>query len=220
MTKFVNNPANPRMNVESFRSESIANPRYASFDHCFNYFQEHRESGQTAKLVSQSSMQMSCLHLGYYLASWGMFRGKAALLQRNSRALLPAVKLIAEAPEIMWTTDVEHYDESRIDAILDFRDKLSELVPGGKSDTLTSKIMLGVFGCVPAFDTNFRKGFHVSSFSPSALRKVHDYYNKHKEIIEDCRAYTIGFDGVPTKRLYTQAKVIDMIFFIEGAKKF
>ena len=218
MTKLVNNLTDPVPNVQKFMSNRNADARYASFDHCFNYFQEHGESGQTANLVSQSGMQMSCLHLGYYLASWGMFRGKAALLQHSSRALLPAVKLIANAPEIMWTTDVEHYDESRIDAILDFKDKLSELVPGGKSDTLTSKIMLGVFGCVPAFDRYFRKGFHVSSFSRSALREVHDYYNKHKEIIEDSRDHTISFDGVPTKRCYTQAKVIDMIFFIEGSK--
>ena len=218
MTKFVNNPANPRLNVDSFRNDSIANPRYASFDHCFNYFREHWEKGQTASLASKSGMQLSCLHLGYYLASWGMFRGKAALLQHNSRALLPAVEMIANAPPIMWTTDVVDYDKNRIEAILKFKDTLKKAVPGGHSDTLTSKIMHGVFGCVPAFDTNFRKGFHVPSFSPSALIKVHDYYNKHKEIIEDSRAYTIGFDGVPTKRRYTQAKVIDMIFFIEGAK--
>jgi hypothetical protein len=126
--------------------------------------------------------------------------------------------MIANAPPIMWTTDVVDYDENRIEAILDFKDKLTEKVPGGQSDTLTSKIMLGVFGCVPAFDRYFRKGFHVSSFSQSALFEVRDYYNKHKEIIEGCRAHTIGFDGAPTKRLYTQAKVIDMIFFIEGAK--
>jgi hypothetical protein len=218
MTKFVNNLTDPVPNVQKFMSNRNADARYASFDHCFNYFQEHLETGQTASLASKSGMQMSCLHLGYYLASWGMFRGKAALLQRNSRALLPAVEMIANAPPIMWTTDVVDYDEKRIEAILDFKDKLSELVPGGQSDTLTSKIMLGVFGCVPAFDRYFRTGFHVSSFSRSALREVHDYYNEHKEIIETCRDFTIGFDGVPTERRYTQAKVIDMIFFIEGAK--
>lgn len=218
MTKLVNNLTDPVPNVKKFMSNRNADARYASFDHCFNYFQEHRESDQTANLDSQSAMQMSCLHLGYYLASWGMFRGKAALLQRNSRALLPAVKLIAEAPEIMWTTDVEHYDESRIDAILDFKNNLSEHVPGGQSDTLTSKIMLGVFGCVPAFDRYFRKGFHVSSFSRSALLEVHDYYSTHKKIIEKYRDYTISFDGETTERRYTQAKMIDMIFFIEGSK--
>jgi len=218
MTKLVNNLTDPVPNIQKFMSNRNADARYASFDHCFNYFQVHGESGQTANLASQSGMQMSCLHLGFYLASWGMFRGKAALLQHSSRALLPAVEMIANAPPIMWTTDVVDYDENRIEAILDFKDKLTEKVPGGQSDTLTSKIMLGVFGCVPAFDRYFRTGFHVSGFSRSALREVHDYYNKHKEIIEACRDFTIGFDGVPTERRYTQAKVIDMIFFIEGAK--
>lgn len=219
MAKLVNNLTDPVPNIQKFMSNRNADARYASFDHCFNYFQEHGESGQTASLASQSGMQMSCLHLGYYLASWGMFRGKAALLQHSSRALLPAVEMIANAPPIMWTTDVVDYDKNRIEAILKFKDTLKKVVPGGQSDTLTSKIMLGVFGCVPAFDRYFRKGFHVSSFSQSALFEVRDYYNKHKEIIEGYRAYTIGFDGKLTKRLYTQAKVIDMIFFIEGAKK-
>jgi hypothetical protein len=218
MTKLVNNLTDPVPNIQKFMSNRNADARYASFDHCLNYFWEHWETGRTSSLASQSGMQLSCLHLGYYLASWGMFRGKAALLQHNSRALLHAVEMIANAPPIMWTTDVVDYDENRIEAILDFKDKLTEKVPGGQSDTLTSKIMLGVFGCVPAFDRYFRKGFHVSSFSPSALRKVHDYYNEHKEIIEACRDFTIGFDGVPTERRYTQAKVIDTIFFIEGSK--
>jgi len=218
MTKFVNNLIDPVPNVQTFMSHRNANARYASYDHCFNYFQEHWESGQTASLVSKSGMQMSCLHLGYYLASWGMFRGKAALLQHSSRALLPAVKLIVEAPAIMWTTDVVDYDENRINAILDFKNALSAVVPGGQSGTLTSKFMLGVFGCVPAFDRYFCKGFNVSGFRRKALWEVHDYYSTHKKSIDKHRDYTISFDGQKTKRRYTQAKVIDMIFFIEGSK--
>ena len=31
-------------------------------------------------------------------------------------------------------------------------------------------MMLGVFGCVPAFDTYFRKGSGVSTFSKGSLR--------------------------------------------------
>ena len=218
MTKFVNNPTDPVLNVRTFISNRNANTRYSSYDHCFNYFQEHWETGQTANLVSKSGIQMSCLHLGYYLASWGMFRGKAALLQHSSRALLPAVEMIAEAPANMWTTDVVDYNENRIEAILDFKNALSAVVPGGQSGTLTSKIMLGVFGCVPAFDRYFCKGFNVSGFRRSALRDVQDYYSRYQKIIDDHRDHTINFDGETTKRRYTQAKVIDMIFFIEGSR--
>lgn len=196
------------------RNRRDASLRYASYDHCFNYFQEFCD--QPEALVSVGQRQLSCLQLGYYLASWGMFRGRAALLQHSSRALVPVVELIAEAPPNVWATDVENYDEDCISTILEFRNSLSEVVPGGRSGTLTSKIMLGVFGCVPAFDRYFCEGFDVSGFRRKALLEVHDYYVQNRKLIESCREQTLDFDGKKTTGRYTQAKVIDMIFFVEG----
>ena len=43
--------------------------RYASFDYCFNYFQSFREAGESAALAKPANIQLSCLHLGFYLAS-------------------------------------------------------------------------------------------------------------------------------------------------------
>ena len=38
-------------------------------------------------------------------------------------------------------------------------------------------------------------------------------------MIERNRVHTLDFDtGLPTGRRYSRAKVIDMIFFVEGAK--
>jgi hypothetical protein len=145
-----------------------------------------------------------------------MFRGKATLLQHSSRALVPAVELISAAPMSIWTTDVENYDERRINELIEFKNALSRLVPGGRSGTLTSKIMLGVFGCVPAFDRFFCEGFDVSGFRRGALHEVYNYYVQHQKMIESCRKKTIDFDGKQTEVRYTQAKVIDMIFFVEG----
>lgn len=77
--------------------------------------------------------------------------------------------------------------------------------------------MLGVFGCVPAFDTYFRQGFHVSSLNRKALRRIGDFYESHSEAIEQHRVATLDFNsGDLTKRVYSRAKVIDMIFFVEG----
>lgn len=196
------------------RNRRDASLRYASYDHCFNYFQEFCD--QPKALVSVGQRQLSCLQLGYYLASWGMFRGRAALLQHSSRALVPVVELIAEAPSNVWATDVENYDKDCVSTLLEFRNSLSEVVPGGRSGTLTSKIMLGVFGCVPAFDRYFCEGFNVSGFRRRALLEVHDYYVQNRKLIESCREQTLDFDGKRTKVRYTQAKVIDMIFFVEG----
>jgi hypothetical protein len=64
------------------------------------------------------------------------------------------------------------------------------------SDILVTKTMLGVFGCVPAFDRYF--------------------YIGHQAKIDARRIFTLDFDsGLDTKRRYSIAKVIDMIFFQE-----
>lgn len=73
--------------------------------------------------------------------------------------------------------------------------------------------MLGVFGCVPAFDTYFMKGFGVSTFNKGSLRLVGEFYRGNVSIIDQQRQPTLDFTtGQPTTRLYTRAKVVDMIF--------
>ena len=59
--------------------------RYASFDYCFNYFQAFREAGNVGAIAEPENRELSCLHLGFYLASWGMLRGSAELLQKSAR---------------------------------------------------------------------------------------------------------------------------------------
>ncbi len=72
-------------------------------------------------------------------------------------------------------------------------------------------------GCVPAFDRYFNKGFRCSAFGPKALRRIGQFYREHAEAVEAGRERTLDFDtGQLTQRRYTRAKVIDMIFFIEG----
>lgn len=193
-----------------------ANARYASFDYCFNHFQQHRS---TAKSESDSvGMEASCLQLGFYLASWGMLRGSAELLQRSARHLIPLVSTIADAPKELWELDVDGYDADGLDLLLGAAaDIRHALRPLQASDTLVTKVMLGVFGCVPAFDTYFKKGFGVSTFSSGSLRLVGDFYRANAEKIDGLRPPTLDFSsGRPTTRLYTRAKVVDMIFFIKG----
>lgn len=60
--------------------------RYASFDYCFNYFQSFREARNIAALASSANLQLSCLHLGFYLASWGMLRGLCGAVAAERQA--------------------------------------------------------------------------------------------------------------------------------------
>ena len=190
--------------------------RYASFDYCFNYFQSFRDAGEASSLGSSANIQVSCLQLGFYLASWGMLRGSSHLLQRSARFLAPVVELISATESGFWEIDANNYDDSAIRRLLDMGSKIGQAI-GSKSDTLVTKVMLGVFGCVPAFDRNFKLGFEVSAFGPNALNKVADFYEDHAKLIDGCRVPTLDFvTGEPTVRLYTRAKVIDMAFFIRG----
>lgn len=193
--------------------------RYASFDYCFNYFRSHYEAGRVEELAGLGAMQTSCLQLGFYLASWGMFRGSTTLLTRSAPCFRPAIEVIVAAPLVAWETDVEDYDAETIEELIRIGRNLGRVLPGGHSDTLVTKTMLGVFGCVPAFDSYFRRGIGTSGFRPAGMRKVHAYWASNAELIERHRVPTLDFDtGVPTQRRYTQAKVIDMIFFIQGGK--
>jgi hypothetical protein len=163
-------------------------------------------------------MEASCLHLGFYLASWGMLRGSSDMLQRSARHLVPLIVTIAETPSEVWDLDLDGYDTEGIDLVhrtaLDVRRALR---PVEVSDTLVTKVMLGVFGCVPAFDTYFRKGFGVAAFSKGSLRLLGAFYRANAPIIDRLRPPTLDFaTGRPSVRLYTRAKVVDMIFFIEG----
>lgn len=190
--------------------------RYASFDYCFNYFQSFREARNVAAVAEPANIQPSCLHLGFYLASWGMLRGSAELLQKSARYLAPVIRLIAGSDAAFWEIDANSYTEPHIRQLLETA-RLFQEAQRGMSDILVTKIMLGVFGNVPAFDTNFKMGFGVSTFGPKALRKIGDFYQDNRVVIDKHRAPTLEFvSGEPTSRRYTRAKVIDMAFFIEG----
>ena len=193
--------------------------RYASFDYCFNYFQSFKEQNGIKELASSTHMQESCLQVGFYLASWGMLRASSFLAGKSVKVFETLIREIARADAILWETDADSYSMSAIEAILEFRQTTIRALDYryGPSDILVTKIMLGVFGNVPAFDTCFRRGFGVNTFGKRALEKIADFYEKNKAIIEKNRVRTLDFaTGQPTGRLYTRAKVIDMIFFIEG----
>ena len=190
--------------------------RYASFDYCFNYFQSFREVGDITAMAKPENIQLSCLQLGFYLASWGMLRGSTQLLQKSVRHLIPVIKAISTADILLWEIDAHCYSESNIERLLCSARMFRQTQPG-MSNILVTKIMLGVFGNVPAFDTNFKNGFGVSTFGLKALRKIGTFYHDHSTVIDAYRVSTLDFIGTaPTQRKYTRAKVIDMAFFVEG----
>lgn len=84
------------------------------------------------------------------------------------------------------------------------------------SDTLATKVMLGVFANTPAFDTYVKKAFSLCTFNTNSIKKIADFYNRHRTEIDKHTIYTFDFaSGRETHRKYTRAKLIDMVGFIE-----
>lgn len=202
--------------VDIYLRDRDPSARYTSFDYCFNHFQQHRSA--VADVDSPTGLEASCLHLGFYLASWGMYRGSSELLQRSARHLIPLVQAIAAAPPALWELDLDAYDSGGIALILETAGDLRRaLQPVTASETLITKVMLGVFGCVPAFDTYFKNGFAVATFGSGSLRRISAFYREHAATIEQLRQPTLDFTtGEPTNFLYPRAKIVDMVFFIVG----
>ncbi len=210
-------------NISNYIEDRNPELRYASFDYCYNYYKSFHENDKVEEIASQENLQMSCLQLGFYLASWGMFRGSSFLLKRSFKHFESLIKEISSMGNLLWEIDIDSYSNKNIDLIIYSKDMIRNKLGDPSeyaSDTLISKIMLGVFGNVPAFDQNFCIGFGMNkSLIKNNLLILKDYYKDYRSEIDAQRIKTIDFEtGKETDRFYTKAKIIDMVGFIEGMK--
>jgi len=211
-----------RKTINAFLEGKRPKERYTSFDYCYNYFYSFYRDKKISDLSSKENIQMSCLQLGFYLASWGMFRGRGWLLQKSVKNFEPLIKWISNANKELWEIDVDSYDHDQ-ENIISAAEEIREVFHDGDrrpSDTLVTKIMLGVFGNIPAFDTYFSSSFGVRIINKRGLERIHKFYYQNKKAIDNFKIYTLDFyTGKPTKTIYKKAKIIDMIGFELGMKK-
>ncbi len=205
-------------NIEAFLKDRSSDKRYSSFDYCYNYFREFYENGNIEAIANYTNIQLSCLQIGFFLASWGMLRGDF-LRQKSVKHYEELISAIAKMPKIYWEIDLD-YSEENILLLREIYKQISGCLGKNASPTLVTKTMLGVFGNVPALDRYFCKGFDVNkNFNDSLLRKISDFYQANKEEFDTHRIKTIDFiTGMETDHFYTKAKLIDMVGFIEGQK--
>lgn len=193
--------------------------RYASFDYCYNYFYSFYKRNKLHELADEKNLQTCCLQLGFYLASWGMMRGSSFLLEKSVRNYKNLVILISKMDPKLWEIDVDEYDDENIVLLLNCKKQIIEAL--GKenkpSDTLITKIMLGVFANIPAYDQYFRKSFKLHSINKKSLLKIKAFYEGNKEIFDSYKIHTFDFlTYQETDVIYTKAKLIDMCGFMDG----
>ena len=221
--------SNVRENIKAFLNyRRTPASRYSSFDYCFNYFYRFFERKMTSELASIDNIEKSCLHLAFYLASWGMYRGSSFLLKDTSvKHFEPLIKEMSKLENITyWEIDADNYTEENIALLIKCKEMIVKHLEVGehKEDTLVTKVMLGVYGNTPAFDRNFKagikeEGLSINTFNKKALRKVGEFYQKYKTEFDNEKIPTIDFiTGKDTNIMYTKAKLIDMAAFQVGGK--
>lgn len=207
--------------LNSYRELNGAEERYSSFDYCYGYFRNTHPQNLL------NDMEKSCLAVGFYLASWGMLRGSSFLLQKSARYYIPLIEFISEQDSSLWEIDADNYSEENVEKLIRVYHSIKEIViPENESHlTLITKIMMGVFGNVPAYDQYFCQtmreisdcGFRV--FNKNSLEKISDFYTENKSTINKYhRSIKVrSFEtGKLTALKYPRAKIIDMYGFTRG----
>ncbi len=208
--------------IEEFYNQLLEDKdghRYRSWEHCFNAFNN-----------TDLPNDILSLHLGFYLASWGMYRGSSGLLWKDYTIHLKAVEIIKNQPELKVTPSNLYPEISSIfscsnelkqyySSLVYFNNKKHKNISA--TDTLLTKILLGVYGVIPAFDRYFLLGtkseLNISSFSKKNIEKLYEYAREpaHKKDIVSCQSFIKKNSGI----WYPPMKILDMYFWQIGFKK-
>ena len=205
------------INIESTRS--VPYHRFNSWQYCYEYFTNNH-----TKLHDAEVQDTAALHLGFYLASWGMMRGSTELLQRDYKIHLNFIKSIAANPNyhVYYSTSQKKIlTEEMIEPLFELIEATRECyrefdsVKNNQqskmeiSDTLVTKILLGVFGNIPAYDRLFVSALKSHEFNSSlnerSVLQIIQFYNSNKD----------SFTPYLTDH-NTPMKLIDMYFWQVG----
>lgn len=210
-------------NCRKFMNKRKPNLRYASYDYCFNYFQSFFNSDKTKLLNSDKYLKQSCINLGFFLASWGMYRGSGWLLKTSFKVFEPLINYLSDLDKEYWKIDIDSYNlNDNINKLLEISNSIKDSFQKKykPSDTLLTKIMTGIFGSVPALDYYFNIGLfskQTVSLNIKTLKFIEEFYNYYKNEIDSKKISTIDYNSENfTEFMYTKAKIIDMVGWIEG----
>lgn len=212
---------NLEIHIDEFKSKAGATDRYTSFDYCYNYF---RNTNDLTK-----DIEKSCLVLGFYLASWGMLRGSSFLLQKSAKHFQKLIEFYSTLDKDIWLIDVDKYSIETNSKIIEIYKKTKEnvIIENNTHLTLITKILLGVFGFIPAYDQYFCKTFNeifknkcgFTVVNNNSLNCLKEFYDNNQMTIDKLANETFTTDfltGEKTNITYPKAKIIDMFGFTNG----
>lgn len=194
------------------------NHRYKSWEHCYSYFTEN-----------QPNIEIACLHLAFFLASWGMYRGSSFLLQKDYLIHKKAVEHLLSIRKSYGQHDYSRKDPKFVEELHHLINLIKkiyvdsiEIVNGttqqvNVTNTLATKILLGSLGCVPAFDRFFVEGLRLVglgyyNLDKRKLTSIFDFYIKHQGEFDEANKYILNKGGIN----YPPMKLVDMFFWQIG----
>ena len=202
------------------------NGRSRSWEHCYRVFRD-------ARTDPSPDYDYLSLHLAFYLASWGMYRGSYFLLQKDYKVLVPIVEKVLKleydclfglACTDLRDSEVQERLKKLCDDIAKHFRPIRDQVAGREiespvSPVLITKILMGTLGCVPAYDRFFVDGIKehkvtTGEYSLKSVLKLADFYEAHNDRLEEARR------GMQYEDLtYPQMKLLDMGFWQVGFEK-
>jgi hypothetical protein len=207
--------------VDAFYKEmlSVENHRYRSWEHCFAYFRKI----MAKRIITDEEIDTACLHLAFYLASWGMYRGSSFLLNRDYKVHEPIVReIIKDDYRTLWDINYDEVNlgDKKIELIFTLSKIIRKLYGREVSNILITKIFLGTFCCLPAYDNYFKDsikeyGHFQFGFYPNHLMGMIDFYKSKSGVIKKCQE-TVSHDDI----IYPAMKIVDMIFWQIGNDKY
>ena len=207
-------------------ARATENGRSRSWEHCYRVFRD-------ARTDPSPDCDYLSLHLAFYLASWGMYRGSSFLLQKDYKVLVPIVEeilkseydcLFGVACTDLRDSEVQDSLEKLYKYIAKHFEPIRDEVAGRKvvssvSPVLITKILMGTLGCVPAYDRFFVDGIKkykvtTQEYTPESVRRLVDFYEEHNDRLEEARrGMRVG------DLIYPQMKLLDMGFWQIGFEK-
>lgn len=193
--------------------------RYMSWRHCYRAFSENRNKRD------EQTVDYLALHLAFYLASWGMYRGSSFLLQKDYKVHIPVVRIIQEekyhtlagisAKNLCQRSNLILLEEigARIKACYAVERPVCDGIPNHATDTLITKILLGTLGCVPAYDRYYvesvkKHQISTGRYNADSVYCVAKFYCDNFEVFEKLRQ-ELSQCGIE----YPPMKLMDMCFW-------
>ena len=204
---------------------------HRSWNHCHSIFVKLKNNPAVTKEEREKEIDLLCLHLAFFLASWGMYRGSSFLRTKDytihKRAI---IRLLEEKYSSLWNIRAEDYTNNpeKMDLLFELSNNLREIYGAIKmgnktknstrpvTDTLITKILLGTLACVPAYDRYFiiglKKHGQCASFSRNGFPKIMELCAKNRKALRDLETRLSTDKGIA----YSPMRVIDMLYWQIG----